>query len=83
MRLVKVNVKDIPKIKAKRPYSNNYKLLMTFHDSDDVCAEVKDYTQKNVKVCHTSLLASVRRYHLNNIRVVKRDDRIFLVKDNI
>jgi hypothetical protein len=81
MKFVPYDKKNIEKgVKRK---SDNFKLLFDFQNSDLDCAKVLDYTQKNAAICQTSLMASIKRYHFNNIFVIVRKENVYLIKKDI
>ena len=77
MKLKSANIQDVKLINRN---SDNYATLMEFIDSDMTCAEVTDFGSRTAAVCATSLRNSVTRYHLNNVIVTKRGDRVYLIK---
>lgn len=83
MKLIKADMKDL--VYVKRPYSDNYRLLCEFKDSNDEIVEVKEYTQKSGMSCASSLYGTTQRYKelFGNIKVLSRKDRVFLLKEPI
>lgn len=78
MNLVPIEAQNIPYANAKRNGSN-YKALVEFQESGATCVEVKDYPHKNAETAANCLRTSIRRYRFR-IRVVRRKDRVFLIK---
>jgi hypothetical protein len=78
MKLVPTNIKELGTV--RRPYTPNYKILCEFRDSKYECVELKDYTHKDAHSCSTSFLNSIKRYKMTNIMVLKRGERVFLIK---
>lgn len=77
MKLKSANIQDVKLINRN---NDNYATLMEFIDSDMTCAEVTDFGSRNAAVCANSLRNSVTRFHLNNVIVTKRGDRVYLIK---
>lgn len=79
MKLVPYNKDDL---RIKRSYTDNYKILMEFAESDLDCVKLEGWTQKNAKSAQQSMWNSIRRYHLYGIKVVVRGNNVFLLKVN-
>ena len=78
-------MKLVPYDKAKLGYvsygaSKNFALLKEFMDSDLDCVEVEGYPHKDAASCQSSLYGSMKNFGFNNIKIVARGDRVFLVR---
>lgn len=66
--------------RVKRPYGNNYEVLMKFRDSDLECVKLLGWTHKHAKSCAWSMTESARRFKMFNIRVIMRGGEVYLLK---
>ena len=78
MKLVPVSVEEMAEI--KRPYSNNYALLMEFLNSEHDCMKVVNSIQKSSDICANSLRISIKKFGLNSITAIKRGENVYLIK---
>lgn len=78
MTLVPYNKKELGELTFER--TSNLKILEEFIRSDLDCARVDGYTHHNAGSCASSLRASIKRFGMHGIMVIKRKDDIFLVK---
>lgn len=76
MKLVPIKVEKI----HKQQRSDNYKILKEFTESGMQCAEIRGYTQKLARYCQYSLTCSIRRYRFQNVKSIRREDRVYLVR---
>ncbi len=67
----------------KRKYARNFKLLTEFIKSNEKCAEVTEYTNKDAKSCAGSLQLSIKRYRMNQIFCTLHKDKVYLVRTDI
>ncbi len=65
---------------TKRGYSDLKGLLKDFLEGDAECVKVKNYTHKSATVCRECLAAAVTKHCKGQIKVIKREDDIYLVK---
>ena len=77
MKLVPVEKLDLT---IRRAYTNNWKILNEFVEGDFDIVEVREFTNKDANSCAASLGASRKRYGFN-VSVIKRGERVFLVKN--
>ena len=77
MKLKSANIQDIAFINRNH---DNYATLMEFADSSMTCAEVTDFGSRTAASCANSLRSSVKRFHLNNIIVTVRGNKLYLIK---
>ena len=74
MKLVAANKKDIS------PRSKWMELLDEFAESDLDCVKVEGYTNKDANSCMASIYNTIKRNHKDKIKVITRDNEVFLVK---
>lgn len=60
--------------------TKNYKLLLEFVESNELCARVDDHDCAKASYCAASLQASIKRFNINNVRVMLRKDKVFLIR---
>lgn len=63
--------------------TGNKKIIDEFIESGLQCAEVEDYTQNSAESCVASLKQTIKRYRVFNVRVTRRKNRVFLIRDEI
>lgn len=78
MTLVPYSKKELGEIGYEK--TSNLKILEEFIRSDLDCARVDGYTQRSASICVNSLRASIKRFGMHRIMVIKRKDNVFLVK---
>lgn len=78
MKLVPIETQKIPSVVPQRKGSN-YNTLVKFQESEADCVELREYPHKNAKSAASCLRLSINRFRFN-IKVIKRGDRVFLVK---
>ena len=60
--------------------SKNQMILDKFVEGDFSCAEVTNYTHKNVRAAQVSFCNSIRKFKYANVHVVVRGEKVYLVK---
>lgn len=78
MKLVPIETQKIPSVVPKRKGSN-YNTLVEFQESEADCVELMEYPHKNAESAACCLSQSIKRYRFN-IKVIKRGERVFLIK---
>ena len=75
---------DVEKIENFRGFkkTSNYKILEEFINSGMKCAVIDDYPHKNANCCVSCLRASVTRFGMLNIGIIKRKDKVYLVRND-
>ena len=63
--------------------SDNFALLSNFADSGLECAKVEGYPHKSAEGCASALRAAIKNYRMFTIRVVKRGDEVYLIRNPI
>ena len=63
--------------------TGNYEIVKEFMDSGMKCAEIEDFPQKDAKTCVQCIRGTIKRYRLFNVRATVRDNRVFLIRDEI
>lgn len=79
MKLVPIKTQKIPGVIPQRKGSN-YNILVEFQESKEDCVELREYPHKNAMSAAACLIQSIKRYRFN-IKVIRRGDRVFLVKN--
>lgn len=80
MKFVQCEIEEIGGLKK---YSNNYKILMKFIESNIPCARLENWTHVNAGSCQNSLITSIKRYKLNQVGVSIRDGKVYLIRKDI
>lgn len=60
--------------------TKNFTILEQFLDSNEPCAEIKEYVHRDCYSCANSLKRSVELFHMNDILVKVFGGRIFLIR---
>lgn len=76
MKLVPYNAKNLKYYRR----TSNLKILEEFIASDLKCVKIEGYPHKNAKSCASCLNASIRRFHVNSVKVLLRKDDVILLK---
>lgn len=63
--------------------TGNKTIIDEFIESGMQCAEVEGYTQKTAASCVNSLKQTIKRYRVFNVKVMSRQNRVFLIRDEI
>ena len=63
--------------------TSNKEIIDEFIESGMKCAEVTEYSCKNAYVCAASLNSSIKRYRVFNVKAVSRNNRVYLVREEI
>ena len=84
MKLERKAFSDIDKVVMTRPKRKQKprELIEEFMDSDMVVAEVVDHNYKNAKYCAQTISNVIKAMRVNVI-VVRRKERVFLIKSII
>lgn len=70
---------DKNNIEGYKPTSN-YELLNEFVNSGFECAKIENWNHKSVYSAQSSFQSSIKRFHMNNVKVIVRGDNLYLVK---
>ena len=81
MTLLPYDVEKIENFKAYRKTSN-YKILEEFTNSGLKCAVIEDYPHKTANICANSLRVSIARFGMLGIGVIKRKDKVYLIRND-
>ena len=76
MRMVPADLKEVRHYKKTR----NLAILEEFLASGYDCVLLENFPHKDAKTCQSSLMGSARRFGINGVAVVKRNDKIYLLK---
>lgn len=76
MRMVPADLKVVRHYKKTR----NLAILEEFLASGYDCVLLEDFPHKDAKACQASLMCSARHFGINSVVVVKRNDKIYLLK---
>lgn len=80
MRFVKCKKEDLNIGYSGFRLGKNQRLIYDFMNGDEKYVEIVDYTHKNIHVCQSSLMGSIKRMKASNVKIVVRGDRIFMIK---
>ena len=78
MTLVPYNKKELGRLTYER--TSNLKILEEFVRSDLDCARVDGYVHHSAASCASALRASIKRFGMHGVMVIKRKEEVFLVK---
>ena len=82
MTLVPFNKNDIEKIDVNTNKTEKLvEIMVSFIEMDTDCVEITDYQYTNGATCQITLLQTIKRLGLLGIKVVRRGERVFLIKE--
>ena len=79
MKLIPYDIKKLAR--SKRKYTDNYKVLMEFRNSDADCVKVTGWTHVTASSCVASLSKSIQTYKMQDIiQCMRCGEDIYLIK---
>lgn len=82
MTLVPFNKADLDGLKAdKTKEENPVDTLLSFIKMDCDCVEITNYRYASSMSCHTTMHNEIKRLGLLGVKVIRRGDRLFLIKE--
>ena len=75
---------DVEKIESANAFkkTSNLKILEEFTNSGMKCAILEDYPHKNANSCVSCLRASISRFRMRGLGVIKRGEKVYLVRND-
>lgn len=67
----------------RRPYNKNWRILNEFAESGLDCCRLKGWTNKKALYCKNSLDLSIKRYKMFTIKVVVRNEQVYLMRADL
>ena len=81
MTLVPFNKNDIDKLTIQKVKKEDViNTLISFIEMDENCVEVTNHAYANALSCQTSIVNSIKYLGLLSIKVIRRGERVFLIK---
>ena len=75
---------DKTKLNMRRCYkpTRNYKFLMEFIESGLDCVRIEDYPHKSTDSAQASFVNSIKHFHMTQIRCIRCDGKLYLIRIN-
>lgn len=83
MKLVEYDKKKLGDTGRMFKRSKHQIILEEFIDSGMDCAKIEGWEHKTAKSLQNSLSAAIKRYKLNTVRAIIRNDEVFLVRKDL
>ena len=82
MKLVPYNKNDIEKIEVNRDRTEKLvDIMVSFIEMDADCVEITNHQYTNGATCQITLIQAIKRLGLLGIKIVRRGERVFLIKE--
>lgn len=79
MTFVKYDKRDVKKHYYR--FGKNQRFINEFMESGFECIEVKDFEHRDAYSCANALRRSVERMNIRSIKVISRNNRVFMIRE--